>query len=168
MRKKIIFIISVLLAVICMVVIFSFSSQDCVDTNFTSHAVTEKLAGIFFSGYNHLDAETRNVMTGQLNLFVRKMAHFSLYFILGFMTSLSVFLATHKYKKSFLAGTLVCFGYGAFDEFHQRFVPGRTPLVRDVIIDTAGGICGIIFCFMIISVVYNLKRIYLQRKTASQ
>jgi VanZ family protein len=29
--------------------------------------------------------------------------------------------------------------YAATDEFHQSFVPGRTSLVSDVLIDTAGG-----------------------------
>lgn len=168
MRKRIIFIISVLFAIVCMIVIFSLSSQNCFDTNILSHTVTSKLAGIFFSGFSQLNAENQALLTEQLNHFVRKMAHFSLYFILGFMAALSVFLATHKYKKSLLAGALLCLAYGAFDEIHQMFVPGRTPLVRDVIIDTAGGMCGIVFCFMTISVVYNLKRIYSDKKTASQ
>ncbi len=30
--------------------------------------------------------------------------------------------------------------YGASDEFHQQFVPGRTPDIEDVIADTAGAI----------------------------
>lgn len=164
MRKKILFI-PIILAVICMIVIFSFSSQNCVDTNSVSRTVTKKLAGIIFSGYGQLDTETQTIMADQLNLFVRKVAHFSLYFILGFMSALSVFLVTHKYIKSFVSGALVCFVYGSLDEIHQMFVPGRTPLVRDVIIDTAGGVCGIVLCFMMISVIFNFKRI---RKTASQ
>jgi VanZ family protein len=32
-----------------------------------------------------------------------------------------------------------------FDEYHQTFVDGRTGAVKDVIIDTAGGIVGILF-----------------------
>ena len=34
------------------------------------------------------------------------------------------------------------FLYAASDEFHQRFVPTRTPLVSDVFIDTCGGAAG--------------------------
>ena len=30
--------------------------------------------------------------------------------------------------------------YGAFDEYHQSFVPGRSPRARDVFIDLLGGI----------------------------
>lgn len=168
MRKKIIFIISVILAVICIIVIFIFSSQNCVDTNSLSYAVTSKLTGMIFSGYDQLDAGTKYVITQQMNSFVRKMAHFSLFFILGFVSALSVFLATHKYLKSFVSGIIICLIYGSLDEIHQMYVPGRTPLVRDVIIDTAGGLCGIVLCIMIISVVYNFKRVYAEKKTASQ
>ena len=32
-----------------------------------------------------------------------------------------------------------------FDEFHQTFVDGRTGAVKDVAIDTAGGVLGILF-----------------------
>ena len=38
---------------------------------------------------------------------------------------------------------LLVFLYAATDEFHQRFVPTRTPLVSDVFIDTAGGAIGL-------------------------
>jgi VanZ family protein len=42
-------------------------------------------------------------------------------------------------------GLVLCivFLYAASDEFHQRFVPTRTPLVSDVFIDTAGGAAGL-------------------------
>ncbi len=33
----------------------------------------------------------------------------------------------------------VVFAYAASDEFHQIFVPTRTPMVSDVLIDTSGG-----------------------------
>lgn len=34
---------------------------------------------------------------------------------------------------------VVVFAYAASDEFHQVFVPGRTAMVTDVLIDTTGG-----------------------------
>ena len=43
-----------------------------------------------------------------------------------------------------VGGTLLLvFLYAASDEFHQIFVPTRTPLVSDVFIDTAGGAIGL-------------------------
>ena len=36
----------------------------------------------------------------------------------------------------------LCFIYAITDEFHQSFVPGRAPEVRDVLIDTLGSSVG--------------------------
>ena len=34
---------------------------------------------------------------------------------------------------------MIVAGYASLDEFHQSFVPGRTPAVTDVLLDTTGG-----------------------------
>jgi VanZ family protein len=39
--------------------------------------------------------------------------------------------------------------YAASDEFHQVFVPTRTPRVHDVVIDTLGGAAGLLALWMI-------------------
>lgn len=41
--------------------------------------------------------------------------------------------------RSVLLGVLCCFLVASGDEFHQTFVPGRTGLFSDVLLDTAGG-----------------------------
>lgn len=43
----------------------------------------------------------------------------------------------------FLPALLIGFLYACSDEFHQRFVPGRSGEFRDVVIDTAGVLIGI-------------------------
>lgn len=48
---------------------------------------------------------------------------------------------------------LLCFLYSLTDEYHQSFVPGRTSLFTDCLIDTTG---SIIAC-MIYSVVKKVK-----------
>ncbi|MCS5423143.1 MULTISPECIES: VanZ family protein [Psychrilyobacter] len=67
---------------------------------------------------------------------IRKIAHFSLYFIGG----IGAFLATGSLKKSLL----IVFILGGIDEFHQHFVPGRGAQFTDVLIDTLGGSAGAI------------------------
>ncbi len=42
----------------------------------------------------------------------------------------------------------VVFAYAASDEFHQIFVPNRTPLVSDVMIDTSGGAAGLLLLWL--------------------
>jgi VanZ family protein len=39
---------------------------------------------------------------------------------------------------------LLCLLYGMSDEFHQSFVPDRTPSVLDVAADTIGACIGIV------------------------
>lgn len=48
-----------------------------------------------------------------------------------------------RWDEAGLSLTIV-FAYAASDEFHQIFVPSRTPLVSDVMIDTAGGVIGLL------------------------
>jgi VanZ family protein len=79
---------------------------------------------------------------------IRKCGHLTEYAILAWL----VWRALHLSKNNLPAwswpkvgGTLlVVFLFAATDEFHQRFVPTRTPLVSDVFIDTAGGTIGLI------------------------
>lgn len=79
----------------------------------------------------------------------RKCGHLSEYAILA----LIVWRAIHATVKNQVrawnwdeAGLAlaIVFCYAATDEFHQIFVPTRTPLVSDVLIDTSGGAIALI------------------------
>ena len=54
------------------------------------------------------------------------------------------------------AGAVVIAGlYGLTDEFHQRFVPGRTADLLDLGADVAGALCGVLFvwaCGIVLSI----------------
>ena len=45
--------------------------------------------------------------------------------------------------KTAAAALVLSAAYAATDEFHQSFVPTRTPSVRDVMIDTGGSLIGL-------------------------
>ena len=82
-----------------------------------------------------------------LNAPLRKVMHASVYFVLAFMI---LFITNYLFhNKKFLISAsitiLLIIIFAGFDEYHQTFVDGRTGAVKDVIIDTAGGIVGIIF-----------------------
>ena len=66
----------------------------------------------------------------------KKIAHFIEYAIL----SVLIYRATKNLKLSIILSIL----YAISDEFHQSFVPGREPRVRDVIIDSVGSVAGAI------------------------
>jgi VanZ family protein len=65
-------------------------------------------------------------------------AHFGLYALLA----LWWWRALSRGRKTLRATLGLAFGlavlYGISDEFHQSFVPGRTPSLMDVLIDAAG------------------------------
>lgn len=72
---------------------------------------------------------------GWQDFFFKKAAHFTVYFILYILARQAFDGKTApRPMEAFVFGLL----YAISDEYHQSFVPGRTPMVRDVVIDTAG------------------------------
>lgn len=56
--------------------------------------------------------------------------HFMMFFVLG----CSLYFAT----KNILLSILIGLALGCSDEFHQRYTPGRSVELKDVIVDTIG------------------------------
>ena len=76
-----------------------------------------------------------------LHFAIRKSAHFVEYFIF----SLLVLRGLRRERTGWilawgLAAVAIAAGYAALDELHQAFVPGRTPAVRDVLLDSSGAV----------------------------
>lgn len=63
--------------------------------------------------------------------------HFLLYFVLA-VTYYWAFLPRSSTWKGKALVVLFCFAYGITDEFHQSFVPGRSPDVMDLRNDAIG------------------------------
>jgi len=80
---------------------------------------------------------------------IRKCAHLTEYAVLAIL----LWRAVRKplphdprpwqWREAAIA-VLIVFLYASTDEFHQRFVPTRTPMVSDVFIDTSGAVAGMI------------------------
>ncbi|MGA9631264.1 MAG: VanZ family protein [Candidatus Acidiferrales bacterium] len=71
---------------------------------------------------------------------IRKCAHFTEYFVLSLLILRGIRAGRHGTKLAWaVLAIVIVAGYASLDEFHQRFVPGRTPAVTDVLIDTTGG-----------------------------
>jgi VanZ family protein len=89
----------------------------------------------------------------QIHHLLRKCAHLTEYAILAIL----FWRALHLSKSGLpewswpKAGgaLLLVFLFASSDEFHQRFVPTRTPLVSDVFIDTTGGAIGLLVLWFI-------------------
>jgi VanZ family protein len=116
-------------------VIFFLSHQNGQDSSHTS--------GILLELLNLIGIGPGSSVQGALSYIVRKAGHFSEYFILAIL-----FLRYRKERepswKSDSYALLFVFLYACSDEFHQSFIPGRGPAFFDVMIDTAGGLTGIV------------------------
>lgn len=66
-----------------------------------------------------------------------KVAHFLLYYFFTASIYWALSGVTTKRKAALLAA-IIAAAYGATDEFHQRFVPGRTMSFYDWVADAAG------------------------------
>ena len=78
---------------------------------------------------------------------VRKCAHVSEYAILALLlwrALCSVPFLHAKIWMLFGAALLGCAVFAASDEFHQTFIKSRTPSVRDVLLDVAGALAGLL------------------------
>ena len=79
---------------------------------------------------------------GLLTFLLRKFAHFFLFGLLGFFFFLALFKLNRRSVASFVITVIFVIAYAALDEYRQSFIPSRSALVEDVILDTAGGIFG--------------------------
>ena len=92
--------------------------------------IRDVLAAIFPGGFDEPDSG---------HGLLRKLAHFSEFACLGGLLVWLFAMVQKTRALALLCGVLVA----SVDETIQRFVPGRGPSIRDVLIDTSGVIVGI-------------------------
>lgn len=85
-----------------------------------------------------------------INFIVRKGAHISEYIVLTLIIFSLASEYTKNNKKIIIIGLLGCILFAAGDEFHQYFIPGRSALVTDVLIDFIGAIIALILYKLIL------------------
>ena len=73
---------------------------------------------------------------------IYKFAHLLVFGVLGFLVAGAIRHVDMPRSSLWAWVTVVL--YAMSDEIHQAFVPGRSPLVMDVVIDSLGGIVGIL------------------------
>ena len=82
---------------------------------------------------------------------IRKVGHLTEYAILAALLWRALRSGTRWQMKMsilFLVAVLTCAIFAASDEFHQSFVPSRTPSPVDVMIDICGTLIGLAICLM--------------------
>jgi VanZ family protein len=77
-----------------------------------------------------------------VHFLTRKAAHFTEFAILAFLARRAFITSSDAFlqKYWFGLGLFLVVSYALLDEFHQSFVPSRTPSIYDSAIDVAGGL----------------------------
>ena len=131
-------IIKILLVLIIMFTIFMFSSErDTVSTKRSDGLIIRTCE--FLLG-RQLTENEKEIYIEKYVVYVRKTAHFTLYFLLGlfFISFLKEF--DFNNNKLIIYTIIFVFIYACSDEIHQLFIPGRSGEILDVLIDTTGGV----------------------------
>lgn len=103
--------------------------------------------------------EIRGMNYYTLHNFIRKNAHFFIYMFLGILVKNALSTSDVRGIKAVLIALVICAVYASTDEFHQSFVPGRTALVSDVLIDSTGSFIGI-FLYSILDWISGKRSIW--------
>ena len=158
MNKNILKHIIRYLLMICIVIvcctIFRFSSEQSTESSRTSVGVTKFIVSIIWQDNPEVNTDT---LINTIHPIIRKVAHFSIYLLLGtlVMCCAQTFKGCKEYK--FDASVMLCFFYACTDEFHQLFVPGRSGEFTDVCLDTVGATFGILLVMIIVWIVEKIK-----------
>ena len=141
--------------IICIIVlcckIFALSSQDGGVSAGTSRQFTEILL-------KTLGLECNDRTIEIINPVIRKVAHFSVYMLLGFLTmcTCETFKWQRVYKFDF--SIMFAFVFACSDELHQRLVPGRSGEFADVCLDTVGAMLGVLIVLAIALICVQIKK----------
>ncbi len=144
--------LSFLPAILMMLLIYEFSAQTGEVSGELSYKISYQIVETkneilgTNKSYDELAAEADSI-----HYYVRKAAHMTEYCVLAIAISFPLYVYKVRGIWLVLLAGMVCVGFAGLDEYHQSFVGGRGPSVKDVGIDSIGALIGIIlvqaFCW---------------------
>lgn len=148
LKKCILFLLkplSFLPAILMMCVIFNFSAQNGTKSGDLSHEASYKIVEVgnvlLQKNMEQWEIEQKAY---EIDYPVRKIAHMTEYFILAAAVSLPFYVYGLRGIGLMIVAGLICVAFAGGDEYHQSFVAGRGPSIKDVGIDSIGAFFGII------------------------
>ncbi len=129
------------IALIPILILAWLSHQDGTETVRQSYVIIDRLAvyGIFIE-YQ----------------FFRDLMHLLVFSVIA----CSIYIGLNHFappKASIIVITLTCIPLIALiDEFHQSFIPGRTPSLHDIVLDISGGSLGLMVGIMLSGFAYYI------------
>lgn len=149
-------ILIILTLAVC-VIIFALSADNADESNAKSDPISDSMIIKILETFD-LDEEQIEFVLEKTVVIIRKTAHFAEYALLGFLLA-AVCTSFYKSRKSTLIISQICgSAYAVSDEIHQYFVPGRSCQIKDMLIDSGGVLCGIIFLLLIVFLYFRIKK----------
>lgn len=142
-------VILTVLTVAAVAAIFYNSSQSAVESTERSSPLTDWINGIL-AGFPIPFSVTEN--------FIRKLAHFTEYAILGTMLSVTYYLYLLKIKTALIATLITGAAVAVIDEVIQLFPAGRSCQISDMLLDCCGVAFASVIVMLIIRAVENKRR----------
>lgn len=144
--RKTVFII---LAVLCMGVIFYFSSMNADDSTEESHELGKFVGYIVEYDFQNWSPDAQERYAAKLDHPIRKTAHFLEYMLLGILLTGALYEKKRSRKQKILYPFIIGALYAVSDELHQFFVgSGRACEVTDMLLDSGGVIVGILLAIL--------------------
>ena len=137
-------------------IIFGFSSQDGEESGGISSRVTEFILEKS-NTYKNIEENRQDEIFERTEKIIRKIAHFSIYALVGFLLMGLVSTFKLKEKSRILISLILGVLYATSDEIHQLFSPGRSAQITDVYIDTLGILVGIFVILLFIKIFEKMK-----------
>ena len=134
---------------------FGFSSQDSNESSNISKKTTEILVQNN-KKIQSLEEKERIQTIEELETVIRKIAHFSLYAIIGILLIFLNLTFDIKLKRKIIQSLFIGIIYAITDEFHQIFSPGRSAELGDILIDTSGVLFGIVLGIVLTKIVSEI------------
>jgi len=110
------------------------------------------------SQVNKNNINVQQADASNLDHVVRKNAHAFMYMVLAILVSAALFSYNKNGKGMIIYILFICLFYAVTDEFHQAFIPGRTSLVSDILVDFMGALIGLAFFYFSYYKIYKRKR----------
>ena len=144
--------LNLLLIILWMILVFSFSNQTSTKSSGLSGKLTTKIVNVLHITEGCSEEDSKIVISN-IEHIIRKVAHYSIYALGGFLIYFEMSLYKIPFKIKLPATQLIGTIYACTDEMHQSFVPGRSAEIRDVIIDSCGIFAGIIVATIVLLII---------------
>lgn len=157
-RSRFLYALAVALAA-WLVVIFVFSAQPAAESGQVSGGISYRIVSLLNRALHFAESEEALLAAAaQIDFPVRKCAHMSEYGVLAIM--IFALVACFRWRIGawgYFLALMLTFLYACTDEYHQRFVPGRSGSFTDVMIDTAGAAIALVLLFLFLAA-YRCRR----------